>query len=145
MSDSFHVVLDTNVLRAALWSSSGASFQIVSRLPIPNVTVLLSVPLYFEYQEILTGAANLPPDVSVERERGFLRRFAALAEPREIHFLWRPWLRDGDDDMVLELAVSGSATHLVTFNTRDFEGVESAFGIRVVTPAQFLACLPTPL
>ncbi len=143
MSAVFRVVLDTNVLRAALWSSKGASFRLVSLLPIPNVTVLLSVPLYFEYQEVLTGAENLPPDVSVARMQGFLRRFAARAEPREIYFLWRPWLRDGDDDMVLELAVSGAATHLVTFNTRDFEGVESAFGIRVVTPAQFLASLPT--
>jgi hypothetical protein len=42
----------------------------VSRLPIPNVTVLLSVPLYFEYQEVLTGAENLPPDVSVARMHG---------------------------------------------------------------------------
>ena len=132
------VVLDTNVLRAALWSSSGASFRLVSRLPIPQVTV----PLYFEYQEVLTGAANLPPGVSVARMQGFLRRFAALAEPREIYFLWRPWLRDQDDDMVLELAVGGAATHLVTFNTRDFNGVEQVFDIRVVTPAQFLASLP---
>ena len=143
MSEILRVVLDTNVLRAALWSSKEASFRLVSRLPIPNVTVLLSVPLYFEYQEILAGAANLPPGVSVARMQGFLRRFAAHAEPREIYFLWRPWLRDGDDDMVLELAVGGSATHLVTFNLRDFKGVESAFGIRVVTPAQFLACLST--
>jgi len=138
----FRVVLDTNVLRAAVWSSSGASFRLVSSLPIPNVTVLLSVPLYFEYQEILTGAANLPPDVDAGRMQGFLRRFVALAEPREIYFLWRPWLRDGDDDMVLELAVGGAASHIVTFNTRDFDGVESAFGIRVMTPAKFLASLP---
>ena len=73
---------------------------------------------------------------------GFLRRFAAYAEPRAIYFLWRPWLRDPDDDMVLELAVSGSATHLVTFNGRDFAGVEEAFGIRVMTPGKFLASLP---
>ena len=46
MSAVFRVVLDTNVLRAALWSSKGASFRLVSRLPIPNVTVLLSVPLF---------------------------------------------------------------------------------------------------
>lgn len=103
---------------------------------------LLSVPLYFEYQEVLTRPEQLPPDVDAARMMGFLRRFAALAEPREIHFLWRPWLHDRDDDMVLELAVNGSATHLVTFNKPDFAGVEAAFGIRVVTPAEFLASLP---
>lgn len=134
-------VLDTNVLRAALWSSTGASFRIVSSLPIPNVVVLLSVPLYFEYQEVLTRAEHLPPGATAARMLGFLRRFASLAEPREIHFLWRSWLRDPDDDMVLELAMNGAATHIVTFDLRDFEGVQAAFGIQVVTPAQFLASL----
>ena len=50
------IVLDTNVLRAALWSSKGASFRLIRSLPIPNITVLLSVPLFLEYQEVLTRA-----------------------------------------------------------------------------------------
>ena len=72
---------------------------------------------------------------------GFLRRFAGFCSPQTIYFLWRPWLHDADDDMVLELAVAGAASHIVTFNTGDFAGIEGAFGIQVVTPGKFMALL----
>ncbi len=139
------VVFDTNVLRAALHSSSGASFHILQSLPCDGVEVLLSVALYLEYQAVLTRPEHLPPGVSRERMLGFLRRFAGICQPQAIHFLWRPWLRDADDDMVLELAVAGRATHIVTFNTADFAGTQPAFGIHVVTPREFVALLlPKP-
>jgi predicted nucleic acid-binding protein len=73
---------------------------------------------------------------------GFLRRFAALSELRMIHFLWRPFLHDPGDDMLLELAVAGRATHIVTFNLRHFAEAERVFGIKPVTPGDFLASLP---
>lgn len=136
------IVIDSNVLRAATWSSLGASFRLLRALPIPGVTTVLSVPLYLEYQDVLSRPENLPPGVAAEQMRGFLRRFAAKSEQREIYFLWRPWLRDTKDDMLLELAMTSRATHIITFNTRDFAGVPASFGIQIVTPGQFLASLP---
>ena len=55
-------------------------------------------------------------------------------------FRWRPSLADPDDEMVLELAVACAATHLVTFNKRDFAGA-TAFGMVVLTLGEFLAGL----
>ena len=55
----------------------------------------------------------------------------------KIFFLWRPFLRDPDDDLVLELAVEAGCAYIVTHNLRDFEGVER-FGLRAVTPKRFL-------
>jgi predicted nucleic acid-binding protein len=55
----------------------------------------------------------------------------------EIDFLWRPFLRDADDDMLLELAVQAGCSTIVTHNVRDFEGSES-FGISAVRPQAFL-------
>lgn len=52
-------------------------------------------------------------------------------------YLWRPFLRDPNDDMVVEAAVTGGCDSIVTFNSRDFAGVEQ-FGIRVMTPREFL-------
>ena len=46
-------------------------------------------------------------------------------------------LKDAEDDMVLELAVAANCADIVTFNLRDFAGAEQ-FGIRIVTPQQFL-------
>ena len=48
-----------------------------------------------------------------------------MVEPVQAHFLWRPQLRDPNDEMVLEAAINGSATHLVSFNLRDFDPLKT--------------------
>ena len=68
---------------------------------------------------------------------GFLRYLASIAHLQDVHFLWRPFLRDPDDDMVLECAVSASCKYIVTHNMRDFRGVE-ALKVQAITPAAFL-------
>ncbi len=61
-----------------------------------------------------------------------------VADRREIYFLWRPFLRDPADEMVLEVAVGAEVDCIVTHNVRDFAGVEERFGVRVVRPRAFL-------
>ena len=60
-----------------------------------------------------------------------------MANLHEIYFLWRPYLPDPQDDMVLELAVNAGCKYIVTYNKRDFRGAET-FGIEVVTAKEFL-------
>ena len=55
----------------------------------------------------------------------------------DLHFLWRPTLRDPRDEFILELAVASASQAVVTHNVRDFRGAEM-FGVRIVTPAAFL-------
>jgi predicted nucleic acid-binding protein len=62
----------------------------------------------------------------------------ALVEPVETHFLWRPQLRDPGDEMVLEAAVNGRASALVTFNIRDYGDVPARFGVEVLVPREAL-------
>ncbi len=66
-----------------------------------------------------------------------MAEFAALSEPVEVHFLWRPQLADVKDEMVLEAAINGRADALVTHNVDDFASA-AHFGLRIVTPAEFL-------
>ncbi len=61
----------------------------------------------------------------------------AVAHRNMIFFLWRPFLRDPDDDMVLELAVKAGCDYIVTHNVADFAGADQ-FGIQIATPAAFL-------
>jgi len=61
-------------------------------------------------------------------------------EPATIFFLWRPFLPDPKDDFVLELAAESRADFVITFNTRDFAGAER-FGVRVISPREFLAIM----
>ena len=74
------------------------------------------------------------------REVGvFLDAIAALIDPVETHYHWRPQLRDASDEMVLEAAVNGRAQAIVTFNRRDYGNAPAKFGIDVLLPREALA------
>ncbi len=132
-----NIVLDTSVLVAAVRSRQGASQQLLRRLPSPRFTLALSVALYTEWQAVLTRPEHLPPGMDAERMQGFLRYLASIAHLQDVHYLWRPFLRDPDDDMVLECAVASGSRYIVTHNLKDFRGADT-LGVRAVTPADFL-------
>jgi predicted nucleic acid-binding protein len=66
----------------------------------------------------------------------FVDYFCKAGEKQKIHFMWRPALRDPNDDMVLELGVAAGAD-ILTFNTRDF-GAAGSYGVRVLEPGEYL-------
>ncbi len=61
----------------------------------------------------------------------------AVGKRRQVHFLWRPNLKDPGDDFILELAVEAECDYIVTHNIKDFVGSEN-FQVEVVTPQRFL-------
>jgi predicted nucleic acid-binding protein len=67
----------------------------------------------------------------------------AIGELPRLAYLWRPAVRDPDDDMVLETAVNGPAEAIVTLNRRDFAGVAERFGIGVLSPGEAVRRLET--
>lgn len=101
--------------------------------------MLSSVPLFVEYEAVATRQDHLD---AAQASRGdvtnVLDVLARFIEPVEIHYLWRPRLRDPADDMVLEVAVNGRADAIATFNRADFEGVRDQFGIEVLAPGDIL-------
>lgn len=131
------IVIDTNVLVSALKSSKGAAFALIAQLPSKQFQPVLSVPLYSEYQDVLTRPEHIPETLSVEDMLGFLRYICKISSRQKIFFLWRPWLKDPKDDMVLELAAASQSKYIITYNLRDFKGVER-FGIEALPPASFL-------
>jgi len=132
------VVFDTNVLVVAARSHDGASFALVSSIPAAaEFQLCLSVGLYVEWQAVLTRKDNLPPGRTENDALGFLRYLANQAHLQEIHFLWRPFLPDADDDMILELAFAASCRYIVTHNVKDFHGSEE-LGVTAITPRDFL-------
>jgi putative PIN family toxin of toxin-antitoxin system len=130
------VVFDTCILFSALRSSMGASHRIVKSLPHPNIRPLISTPVFFEYEEVLRRPKQFP-HLTVQDIDDFLDYVASVCEHVRINFLWRPHLPDPDDDLILELAVSGRADAIVTFNRRDFIGSEQ-FGIRIISPKELI-------
>jgi predicted nucleic acid-binding protein len=69
----------------------------------------------------------------------FLDAIIAMGEPVPTHFLWRPQLRNPNDEMVLEAAVNGRADAVVTFNVRDYGTAASQFGVEVLLPREAIA------
>lgn len=132
----YSAVVDTNILYAGLYSSSGASFQILRLIDCGRLIPILSTTLLFEYEEVLKrnqGTLKLT-NRAIE---DVLDAFCSRGESRSIHFLWRPQLTDPKDDHVLELAVAAGGVNVVTHNVKDFVNADS-FGVRIVTPAKLL-------
>lgn len=99
----------------------------------------MTTALFLEYVDVLLRAEHrLVTGMSEDDVERAQAAFASAAEPVEVHFRWRPQLKDPSDDLVLEAAVNGRADALVTHNIRDFERAAKQFELRVVTPQ---ACL----
>jgi predicted nucleic acid-binding protein len=99
--------------------------------------MLASVPLFVEYEAVLKRAEHLlAAGVSAGDVDAVLDVLARLLILVETHFLWRPRLRDANDEMVLETAVNGRAATIVTFNMRDYLPVARVFGVEVLRPGE---------
>ncbi len=130
------IVIDTNVLVAALRSRRGASFKLISVLPSDKFAIAISVPLVFEYEDALK---RLESSAITEQAIGdFIDFLCEIGHHQEIFFLWRPFLPDPSDDHVLEVAVAAGCDTIVTYNKRDFRGIEH-FGMRILDPRELLS------
>lgn len=133
------LVLDTDVMVAALRSPAGASSELLRQVLVGERVAMASVPLFVEYEAVMSRPEHLKAaGAALEDVRNLLDVLAGVIEPVEIRYLWRPQLSDADDDMVLECAANGGARHLVTFNVADFRGPAERFGVRPLTPGQLL-------
>lgn len=131
------LVLDTDVLVAALRSSSGASRWLLTAVLQSKVVAVVSVPLMLEYEAVLTRPEHLlAANLTLQAAGSILDAFAAVSKHVSLSFRWRPLLADANDDMVLETAINGGAQLLVTFNVRDFGQRGDAFGCRTVLPRE---------
>jgi putative PIN family toxin of toxin-antitoxin system len=133
------MVLDTDVIIAAMRSPSGASAALLMAARRGEIRMLANVALALEYEatcrraEHGVAAGLSPAQVSI-----FIDAVIALAEPVETHFLWRPQLRDPGDELVLEAAVNGHANAIVTFNQKDFGEIPMKFSVDVLAPVDAL-------
>ena len=130
------IVIDTNVLIAALRSRRGASYKLLMLLDSGKFEMNVSVPLVLEYED---AAKRLVGEIPLtEQDVDYILDYICkIARHRRVFFLWRPFLGDPKDDMVLELAVAANCEFIVTYNRRDFQGAER-FGLQVITPKEFL-------
>jgi putative PIN family toxin of toxin-antitoxin system len=133
------IVLDTSVVVAALRTRLGAGNAVLRLVAQRRVVALATPPLFLEYEDVLKRPEHqLVHGLTPEAVDQFLAELAALVEPVEVHFQWRPQSRDPNDEMVLEAAINGEADALVTYNIQDFAEAGERFRISVLRPGDLL-------
>ena len=135
MMNLIRIVIDTNILVSAILSGRGASARLIELCGKGLFDHILSVPLAFQYEASCRFCIR--DTATAERLLDSLIQSAILVE---IPFLLRPLLPDPNDEMVLEAAVNGGCSYVVTYNTKDFAGARS-YGISVVSPGEFLTII----
>jgi putative PIN family toxin of toxin-antitoxin system len=133
------VVIDTHILVAAQRSKRGASSKLMSLIGTNRFDMHVSVPLIFEYEATLLQHRE-PLALTPEDVADVVDAVCPLAIPHKIYFLWRPYLRDRKDELVLELAVAARCDYSITYKQRDFRGADM-FGIRISGPREFLQAI----
>ncbi|MCF6346271.1 MAG: putative toxin-antitoxin system toxin component, PIN family [Thiomicrorhabdus sp.] len=131
-----NITIDTNVIIGALKSQKGASYKLLMLLREDLFLSNISVPLFIEYESV-AKREGLVENLTQKDIEVILNYFLSKSKIHKIFYLWRPFLKDPKDDLVLELAVKSQSKYIVTFNKKDFKGCEK-FGIMAVTPYEFL-------
>lgn len=131
------IVIDTNIFIASLYSRRGYAYALFSQIDNENFEINLSTPLILEYEDV---AKRMLTKLSISGQDidAIIDYICTIGNKRKIFYLWRPFLKDSKDDMVLELAVTANCDYIVTYNKKDFEQVKEQFGISIVTPNEFL-------
>jgi putative PIN family toxin of toxin-antitoxin system len=133
------VVLDTSVVVAGLRTRVGAGNAVLREVAQRRLIPLASPPLFLEYEDVLKRPEHrLVHGLSLEAIDEFLAELAALIEPVDVHFQWRPQTPDPNDEMVLETAINGRADAVVTYNVADFAAAAKRFKVSVLRPGDLL-------
>ncbi|MFM9863307.1 MAG: putative toxin-antitoxin system toxin component, PIN family [Micropepsaceae bacterium] len=133
------IVLDTNVIIAAMRSPRGASAELLQFALQKRVTLVGGLTLALEYLDVCARAESREgTDITEADAVRFANQVIVQLTATEIRFRWRPTTPDPGDEHVVETALNGGAAAIVTFNKRDLANAAAQFGLQVLTPADTL-------
>lgn len=134
------IVVDTSVVVSALIGKRGASREVLRRCLSGDYNPLISNALFQEYEDVtsLDRIRNTCP-LNNKEIRELLNAFYNTCRWVAVYFLWRPNLKDENDNFLIELAVAGNSNVIVTNNIKDLTGAELSFDdLRILKPEQLL-------
>ncbi len=132
----YTAVFDTNILISALLSTSGNPFRCLALARIGQIQSLTCQEILNEFTEKLLGKFKFSQEmiqVAVEEIRSFSQLVEITSEMRVVS-------ADPDDDMVIECAVGGGATHIIT-GDKHLLSLEKYQEIAIVTATEFIRLL----
>ncbi|MBE9060904.1 putative toxin-antitoxin system toxin component, PIN family [cf. Phormidesmis sp. LEGE 11477] len=129
-------VFDTNILLSALLSTNGNPFQCLAFAKIGKVKSVTCQEILDEFAEKLLMKFNFSEEMTqmaVDEIRGFSRLVEIAGTLKAVP-------DDSDDDMVIESAVVGNATHIVT-GDKHLLALKSYQSIAIVKATEFVDLL----
>ena len=127
------LVLDTCVIVSAFRSLNGASRGLVDLFDLGRYEILLSTALLLEYEDVLSRPEHMRVhNFSISEIGEVLDTLSARAGHVSLYYDWKPQLRDANDELVLAVAINGSADAIVTHNTTDFLPAAPMFRIQSI-------------
>ncbi len=132
----YRVILDTNVILAAMRSQTGASHRLLLTIGHPKWLSVMTPALMYEYEDVARRPGNAP-DLSSQDITDILDLIYQQSHRQMVWFSWRPLSPDPGDDAILEAAIAGGCDFVVSFNERHLRAARD-FGIEVLKPAALL-------
>jgi len=139
LSYTMKAVIDTSVWISALIKKKSSARELLRLVFTDKVSPQMSEALFYEYEAVMKRKKiqKLTP-LTVEEQEQLFYAYLASSKWNEIYYMWRPNLKDEDDNFIVELAVASGAKYIITYNIKDFENVELTFKHKIITPEQFI-------
>lgn len=142
MNESYRtppIVMDTNVLVAgACRHESSFAYRVLMGVLRREVPLMLTAAIALEYLDVLQRPRVLAlTGLSHSQSADIVTDLIALSRHLQLHFSWRPNLRDESDNKFVEAAIHAAAI-ILTYNVNHFRSADMPqHGWRVMTPAEF--------
>lgn len=135
-----NLVVDTSVVISALIGSQGPSREVLRRCLLGTYKPLISNALFQEYEDVSSRRQVLDVcPLSGDEIKELLHTFYGICQWVPIYYLWRPNIKDEGDNFLIELALAGNASKIVTNNLKDLKNAELSFpSLQILTPEQLL-------
>lgn len=134
------LVIDTNILVAACMTEGGIGRQVVKKCLSGIYRPLIGTALFTEYEDVM-GRDELFQGCPLSRSerQEVYQGYLVVCRWTEVYYAWRPNLPDEADNHLIELAVAGGASAIVTRNVKDVAQGELRFPqVKVLLPEQCL-------
>ena len=135
------IVIDTNVVIGALIGKKyGANRKLIELCFTQKFQPLISDTLFAEYEDVASRKEIIRKSpYSLEEVSELLDAFYSVSQWIKIYYLWRPNLLEEDDNYLVELAVAGNATAIITHNKKDFQNSQLKFpNLKIKLPQEII-------
>lgn len=133
------IVIDTSVWISALITKDSKARELLRLVFQAKLYPQMSEALFREYEDVMKRKKiqKLTP-LSITEQNELFEAYLSTCKWNEIYYMWRPNLKDEDDNFVVELAVASGAEAIITYNVKDFKNAELIFKYRIITSEDFI-------